>query len=567
MRPLDPLAPLSPIARLLAGAPAAEARAEIARLAALALDPLASAALGFARGALALRDGALDAARGHLEAAAGAFAATGDAEAADLARAEAWLTVVRRGPRAAIHEAVAALDALAGNAASDRARAVALHYRGAAERAAGDAVAAQRSLLAAFHAAEPFLTERAPILNSLGTLYVTLGAHGAAEALLEHAAELHHQHGDATGEAIAHGQLGAAALAQGHLDRARRHLQRQEWLASRIGDAFGQARALCFLAEVALDAGRAAEAAELAERATAVATSVEPPLALWVAYAARALGRARIELGDEDAARKSLDTAREKFARFAHPLGLALTGWDLARLGATSDWFGPAWSLASLGLAPRVARLFADRRALGVAGDGEGAALAAAAQASSHLAAAEEVALVYAAPEALAAVAAQRTAAQRNLGRLAALAIAPRGLVLAAIAAESIGAARHALPPERASAAAIAELPGAAAWAWPATVTPEEVARDLAAARAALGEDTRAALAVRPDARITAPPFQGEVAASLEGVDVLALMATARALPHAALARERDVAWSPEAEALAAMSGLASVAAPAAARG
>ena len=47
------------------------------------------------------------------------------------------------------------------------------------------------------------LEERAQILNSIGTLYVIMGAFGAAQAMLEHAAELHHQNGDAVGEGLA----------------------------------------------------------------------------------------------------------------------------------------------------------------------------------------------------------------------------------------------------------------------------------------------------------------------------------------------------------------------------
>ena len=560
MRPLEPLATISPLARLLAGAPAAEVHAELARLDALTLDPTCTAALNFARGALALREGGLLAARTTLDQAADAFAALGESEASQLARCEAWLAAIRRGPRSAYAEAITALDAIVADPGEGRARAVALHYRGTAERAGGDAAATQRTLLEAFQAAEPFLEERAQILNSLGTLHVVLGAFGAAEALLEHAAELHHQAGDATGEAIAHGQLGAAALGLGQLDRARRHLQRQEWLASRIGDAFGQARALSFLAEVALEAGRAADAAELAERALEVARSVEPPLSLWIAYAERALGRAELELGEPGPARAHLDTARAAFARFGNPLGRALASWDLARLdvdqGAAADWFGPAWALGSLGLAPRVARLLADRRAAGVAGETEGAVLAAVAQSAPQLAAAEEVALVYAAPEALAAVATRRTAAHRNLGRLAARAIAPRGLVVAAIAAPYIGGSRRALPPEGASAAALFELPGAAVWAWPASAAPGEIARDLAGARVALGHEARAALVLRAQARVMAPPFHGEVAASVEGVDAAELIAAARALGPGELAREEAVAWSAEAEATARMSGL-----------
>ena len=55
MRPLDPLRERGPIARLLMGAPAAEARAELARLDAEPLAGAEAAARAFARGALMLR--------------------------------------------------------------------------------------------------------------------------------------------------------------------------------------------------------------------------------------------------------------------------------------------------------------------------------------------------------------------------------------------------------------------------------------------------------------------------------------------------------------------------------
>lgn len=571
MRPLDPLGETPSIARLLRSAPVAEVRAEIARVAVLCEGRVesraeAAAALHFARGALALREGSLDDARAELDAAAADFAAIDEAEARDLALCEALLAAIRRGPRAACAPAIDSLDGIARATSHRRVRAVALHYQGTALRLSGDALATQRALLEAFRAAEPFLEERAQILNSLGTLYVVLGAFGAAEALLSHAAELHHQTGDATGEAIAHGQLGAAALAEGDHARARRHLQKQEWLASRVGDAFGRARALVFLADLALDAGRPDDARDLAERARAIAVGVTPPLSLWIAYATRARGRAEADLrpGSADAVAE-LASARAQFAQIGNPLGQALCEWDLARAeGAEGMLFGAAWTLGSLGLLPRVARLLSDRRAAAgdardAAGDAADAtadlALAAVAQGAPHIAAAQEVALVYGAPEALAGIAARRTAAQRNLGRLAALAIAPRGLLLAAIASDAIGAARRALPPERAAGAAIVELPGAAIWAFPSAAPIVEVARDLAALRVALGDDTRVRLVVRPLARVVAPPLLGEVSAAVEGVDAAALIAVACALEPAAISIGADVDWPAEAEARAVMAG------------
>src|SRR4051812_30910189 len=99
MRPLDPLSPASSIGHLLRGAAASHVRAEIARIEGGSLDPTSAAALRFARGALALREGALAAAREELDAAADAFAVLGEGEAARLARCEALLAAIRRGPR------------------------------------------------------------------------------------------------------------------------------------------------------------------------------------------------------------------------------------------------------------------------------------------------------------------------------------------------------------------------------------------------------------------------------------------------------------------------------------
>jgi hypothetical protein len=574
MRPLEPLEPMSPIARLLRGAPAVEVRAELSRLDALALDRSGAAARTHAHGALALRDGALDRARACFLDAADAFARAGEIEAAALARCEAWLAAIRRGPRAIYAEAGAALDAIAReHAGRGLVEVVALHYRGTAERFDADALATQRTLLEALAKSGPYLPERAQILTSLGTLYVVLGAFGAAEAMLEHAAELHHQHGDAVGEAIAFGQLGSAALGRGEPERARRPLQRQEWLASRVGDAFGQARALVFLADVALGLGRPDDALAMATEARAVAERVTPSLTIWIAYAARARGRAMIEL-DDTSAEGELRAAADGFAAIGNELGAALVRWDLAHLAArrAEPAGGPdaseegfrsaAWALGSLGLPARVAELLSDRRALAATPRALEETLATAAQGTPHLVVAQELRLAYEAPDELAAIAERRGAAQRNLARLAALTLAPRGLVVAAIAASAIGRAatahelvRGALPPLRAAAAAIAELPGLVVWVWASDTPAEAVARDLAAARARLGEDTRAAVEPAHDGRVVSPPFSGEVGANVEAVPVLAIAARAMALAPAALAVARTLVWSADAAGLAALAG------------
>lgn len=150
----------------------------------------------------------------------------------------------------------------------------------------------------------------------------------------------------------------------------------------------------------------------------------------------------------------------------------------------------------------------------------------------------------------------REAAAQRNLERLAALAEAPPGLIVAAVAAASFGGA---LPSPvdlgRARWAALAELPGMALWAWPSATPPEVLARNLVAARAALGEDTRTVLVLRPRARVISAPLRGEVGAEVEGVDAVPLIRAAGGLDEGELVRGIDVPWSEDAEAAVAAGG------------
>ena len=120
--------------------------------------------------------------------------------------------------------------------------------------------------------------ERVRALNTLGVLYTSLGQSGAATAALEHACELARRLGIATSEAIARGQLGALALARGDLAAARGHFGAQELLSTKLGDRHGRARSLTYLAEVALEAGQASTARDLARHARAVAMEAQPAL-------------------------------------------------------------------------------------------------------------------------------------------------------------------------------------------------------------------------------------------------------------------------------------------------
>jgi tetratricopeptide (TPR) repeat protein len=577
MRPLDPLTHgESPIERLLREAPPEMVRAELEQLDAEELAGPEAAARSHARGALALRTGRLEEASGAFQDAADRFTAAGEEEAAALATCERWLARIRRGPRQVYEEAADSLARLAtANRTSTLVQVVATHYRGTALRQAGQAEATLRVLLEAFSQSEALYAERAQVLNSLGTLYVVLGAYGAAEAVLAHAADLNHQIGDRVSEAISYGQLGSAAMARGELEVARRSLQRQEWLAGQVGDPFGRARALVLLGDLAIDLGQPDVAAELAGQARTIAEEVQPPLEIWISYATRTIGRAKLELGERAAAIVELRAARGRFRRIGNQLGEALCAWDLGRARVTSPrareagpqgrssgrWHDIAWRFATLGLTARVAQVLRDVREL-VATAGERAAvdlaIAAVAQPYPHLASAQEVDLVLTEPDTVARMANRRIVGQRNLGRLAAMTLAPPGLFVAAVAAGAIGAGVRAVPNRKSAAALVGQLPGVACWAWGAGTPSTVLARDLSALRVALGEDTRAVLGWFPEARLAEAPFAGELGGELVGADVASMIGSALLAAAGSLHRLPGLSWDGEAEALLRMSGFAS---------
>ena len=57
-----------------------------------------------------------------------------DDEARDLARCEAWLSLIRRGPRKVYDEAMDALKSIADGSEHATVRVVATHYRAASRR-------------------------------------------------------------------------------------------------------------------------------------------------------------------------------------------------------------------------------------------------------------------------------------------------------------------------------------------------------------------------------------------------------------------------------------------------
>lgn len=150
MKPLDVLGARSEVCKLLAEGTPKDIREELDRLEGLSLPPGEEAGLKYAVGALALREGRLNDAVSALEGAAAALGPI-DAEAGALARCEAWLARIRRGPRTVYPEAMDALAAVEReNATAQRVRVVARHYRATALRYAGQAEETLAVLLEAF---------------------------------------------------------------------------------------------------------------------------------------------------------------------------------------------------------------------------------------------------------------------------------------------------------------------------------------------------------------------------------------------------------------------------------
>ena len=517
MRPLEGNAAAEAIERLLDGASADAVRAAIEK-ARTATDPPSASALRYAEGALLLRDGSLAAAGAALREAGQGFAADGALEAGELSLVAASVADIRRGIRELASAAGEQAGFLADEGSTARVRCAALVARGTSERVLGDAGAAHRSFLAAKALAGDFPELKTQVWNSLGTLYVVTGALAAARALLEPSAELCRLRGDVIGEAIAMGQLGAASLALGDRVLARRQLSRQEWLARQVGDAFGQARSLVWLAEVALELGSFDDAVELAERARAVALA--SGLGTFQAYADRVAGRALEARGDDG--RACSERALAVFAQQRLPLGQALASWDLAVIGDEPDRAlvdSALTGFASLGLVDRVVDVLVDI-------DADPEVLLMASSMSPRRSEQIESALVHEDPEGLGASVEKRTAARRNLSRLAAWSTHAPGLL--AVATVLDAPSRALVRP--AFAGAVAGTLGALAlFVWADDVDPSRLVADLEQLLD-LGA-SQVSIAHFPDARVTRPGFGAALGATVEGVDTLALVAVALAAP------------------------------------
>jgi tetratricopeptide (TPR) repeat protein len=521
VNPLEPLCKEEDLERVLLSKPSSVVRAALLAWGSRERSPLESAALAFASGSLSLRDGRLDDAKRELEDAAARFATLGEEEASGLSTIEAAVARTRRGRRELAEEALAMVTPLF-DSTLPRVRVRALLVQGSALRVMGQAAQAQAAFVVALGASRPFPETRSMVLNSLGTISVTLGAFGAATALCEHAAELCRLRHDVIGEAIAMGQLGAASLGKGDLPSARRYLSRQEWLSREIGDAFGQTRALVWLAEVALDDGRLDDARELASKALGVASSVEPPLTTFMAYANRVLGRAKLRSGDRTGmAQLALSEATFREQRLA--LGQALAERDLALSSDPVDVAAlrrATLTLASLGLVERVLESLEGLPLEGRAETSREVALALA-QSMPRRLEPMEAALMVEDPTVLSGTVTARMAARKNLGRLALLASSGPGLLVGLVrVAVADGTLEAAVDHPSSALAVLGELGGLTLVAWAATTELATVTADLARLAPLDG-----ALALAGDAAVLSPGFGGGLAARHRAVPIDALLA------------------------------------------
>ncbi len=536
MRPLEASDITRHIDRLLGSADASKVREAIAAARGQVLVGSAdAAAVVYAEGALLLREGALGDAGTALRDAARLFTEVGEMEACELSLIEASVADVRRGIRDLAVVARSHMLELQELGATPRVRVAALIVRGTADRVLGDAASAYSAFLEAKDQASPFPELKTQALNSLGTLYVVTGAFGAARSVLESAAELCHMRGDSVGESIAMGQLGAAALGLGDLVLARRNLSRQEWLARQVGDVFGRSRALVWLSEVALELGAPDDAIEIAKRAHDLAESAG--LGTFKAYADRVIGRAKHKLGENGA--PFTERALAVFRAQRLPLGEALSTWDLAVSREPVDRASlqtALVSLGSLGLVDRVLEVMVDLSELDEAVQAAHPAwpmpdvrvLMMTAALSGRKAEAIEMQLVHDDPEGLAASVAEKTAAKRNLARLAALSVDQKGLV--ALAVVGSGDSASALTDLAFSGALVGQIGSACLFVWPKSIDAESLAKDAARV---LTEGRAGALARLLDARVVAPGFGGAHGARLEGVDTDRLLELAFAQPRA----------------------------------
>jgi hypothetical protein len=289
-----------------------------------------------------------------------------------------------------------------------------------------------------------------------------------------------------------------------------------------------------WLSEVALELGAPDDAIDIAKRAHELAEAAG--LGTFKAYADRVIGRAKHKLGENGA--PYTERALAVFREQRLPLGEALSMWDLAVSREPVDRASlqtALASLASLGLVDRVLEVLVDLGELGEAAQTVHPAwptpdvrvLMMTAALSGRKAEALETQLVHDDPEGLAASVAEKTAAKRNLARLAAFSVDQKGLVTLAVVGS--GDAASALTDRGFGGALVGQIGSACLFVWPESVDADVLAKDAACV---VTEGRGGVLARLPEARVVAPGFGGAHGARLEGIDTGHLLELAFAQPR-----------------------------------
>jgi hypothetical protein len=319
------------------------------------------------------------------------------------------------------------------------------------------------------------------------------------------------------------GQLGASALGRSDLDKARKYLSRQEWLCTQIGDTFGRTRALVWLAEVALEAGPrrrrgGARPPRDRERQRRVAAAVD------LRGVRRPRARSRADPARRGGGGATISCARTRRSPRSACRSARRSPLETARsLPRRSTAL--ARSLPSGRSRASACRSASPRRCLPLGADAA-LELALAAPNARRLEPLE-ARLIYERPRALAGVSEARSAARKNVSRLAVLALSDPGLWVAALTTQASVFGESLVDDTQIACAHAGGVPGLHLLVWSGARAPGAVGADLAAVMRRAGSPVTIALSHAPAARVITPGFGGGLPPRLEGLDALALCRSA----------------------------------------
>jgi len=156
------------------------------------------------------------------------------------------------------------------------------HVRGSKAAHEGRRDDAKRYLYQAIESLDPEHYAYGRVLDTLGTLYMNNDHFLIAKLLLERSLRAKERVEDLRGLALTHGQIGRLYRDWGYLARAEHHFREDLRLAESMADAFGEARMLGALGEVAVMAAYEARSQDQARQAEEAASRASDWLAAAV---------------------------------------------------------------------------------------------------------------------------------------------------------------------------------------------------------------------------------------------------------------------------------------------